>query len=277
MTYARPNDLADALHIVATTHSTVIAGATDVYPATRPGKHAAHYLDLTNITELRGITRDPSGYRIGAATPWSQIIAADLPPAIDALKQAAAQVGSVQIQNTATIAGNLCNASPAADGVPPLLALDATVEVTSQARGRRVVPLAAFISGVRATVLEPDELVSAILVPDPIHDAGSAFEKLGSRAYLVISIAMTAAVVSVDANGRIAQARVAVGACSPVAQRLAGLEAHLVGQDPHDLHFAREHLAELTPISDIRGSADYRLHAVPEQIRRAVRRAADHE
>ena len=99
-----------------------------------------------------------------AATTWSEIAAANLPPAFDALRQAAREVGSIQIQNRGTIAGNLCNASPAADGVPPLLALDAAVELAS-ANGTRQLPLSEFITGYRRTARQPDEILSAVIVP----------------------------------------------------------------------------------------------------------------
>ena len=277
VTYARPTDLDDALHIIATTDSLVIAGATDVYPAMGAGPVPAQFLDITQVAGLTGISVADGRVRIGAATPWSDVATADLPPACDALRQAALQVGSVQIQNAGTVAGNLCNASPAADGVPPLLVLEADVELASRERGLRVVPLQDFLTGVRQTVRAADELVTAVRFPVPEPTLGSAFEKLGSRAYLVISIAMTAAVVGLDGAGRIAEARVAVGACSPVAQRLHGLEAQLVGQDPSRVEVMPEHLAGLSPISDVRGNAGYRLAAVPEQIARAVARAAGRE
>jgi CO/xanthine dehydrogenase FAD-binding subunit len=124
----------------------------------------------------------------------------------------------VQIQNSGTVAGNLCNASPAADGVPPLLALDASVELASVAGTRRL-KLDDFILGPRRTARRADELLAAILIPKPRAAAHSHFLKLGARRYLVISIAMVAAAIESE-RGKITTARVAVGACGPVAQRL---------------------------------------------------------
>src|SRR5690606_7295406 len=111
---------------------------TDILPARRQGQPPGDILDVTRLPDLRGIARDPHGWRIGAATTWAEIAAAPLPPAFDALQQAAREVGAVQIQNAATIAGNICNASPAADGVPPLLVLEAEVELVSPAGRRRL-------------------------------------------------------------------------------------------------------------------------------------------
>lgn len=255
----------------------VIAGGTDVYPSAKQGEAVRTYLDVTRIAGLSGISQAEHGYVIGAATTWSDIVRADLPPAFDALKQAALQVGSIQIQNAGTIAGNLCNASPAADGIPPLLVLDASVEVVSSARGRRAMPLSDFVLGVRKTALASDELVSAVFVPRPPGRSRSAFEKLGSRKYLVISISMVAALVTIDPTGVIADARVAVGACSPFAQRLTDLERSCVGRSPAEVEILPDHLSSLSPIDDVRGTAEFRDEAVLEQCKRAIERACGHE
>src|SRR5262245_41882597 len=234
--YLRPTDIDRALDALATggpggSSWVVVAGATDHYPA-RVGRQAIEdVLDVTALGGLRGIEPDAGGgWRIGALTTWTDLVETPLPPLFDGLKQAALAIGGLQIQARATIAGNVCNASPAADGIPNLLALDAELELASS-RSRRRVPVAEFVLGNRRTDRARDELVTAIVVPAPLAGASvrSAFEKLGSRAYLVISIAMVAAVVEVGPDGRIARARVAVGACSEVAQRLPDLEAELRG------------------------------------------------
>lgn len=277
MSYHVPATLDEALRLAAQGGGKVIAGGTDVYPAMAQGQTPDRFLDITRIGGLRGINRTEAGWRIGAATTWTDVIRASLPPGFDALKQAAKEVGSVQIQNAATLCGNLCNASPAADGVPPLLILDAEVELASAENGTRTVPLRDFISGVRQTARREDELVTAVIIPTPPQDMGSAFEKLGSRRYLVISITMTAASVSCDAAGKITQARVAVGACSAVAQRLPALEAALIGQDARRPEVDPAHLSALSPISDVRGTAAFRQEVVATQCARAIARAAGHE
>ncbi|MGL4525562.1 MAG: FAD binding domain-containing protein, partial [Aestuariivirga sp.] len=134
--------------------ATLLAGGTDLYPAHVGRPLPRHVVSLGRVTELRGISRHGAGFRLGGGTTWSEIAAANLPPAFDALRQAARDVGSIQIQNRGTIAGNLCNASPAADGVPPLLALDAAVELAS-ANGTRQLPLSEFITGYRRTARQP--------------------------------------------------------------------------------------------------------------------------
>ncbi len=277
MSYHVPATLDEALRLAAQGGGKVIAGGTDVYPAMAQGQTPDRFLDITRVGGLRGINRTEAGWRIGAATTWTDVIRASLPPGFDALKQAAREVGSVQIQNAATLCGNLCNASPAADGVPPLLILDAEVELASAENGTRTMPLRDFIYGVRQTARKEDELVTAVIIPTPPQDMGSAFEKLGSRRYLVISITMTAASVSCDAAGKITQARVAVGACSAVAQRLPVLEAALIGQDARRVEVDPAHLSALSPISDVRGTAAFRQEVVATQCARAIARAAGHE
>jgi len=268
--YLRPTRLDEALQAL-TRSRIVLAGGTDFYPARVGRAIDEDVLDITGITALRGISSSAQGWRLGATTTWSELLDTALPPLFDGLKQAAREVGGRQIQNAGTLAGNLCNASPAADGVPPLLALDAEVELAGPAGSRRL-PLAAFITGNRRTVLGPGELMVAIHVRKPTHDARSAFYKLGARRYLVISIAMAAATLEIDA-GRVTAARVAVGACSAVAQRLPSLEAALAGAAlDHRLGNRVEsaHLEPLKPIDDVRGSAAYRRDAAITVLRRLL-------
>lgn len=258
MRLTRPRDLNEALDLLADRTWHVLGGGTDLYPAHVERPFAWPLLDITGVSDLRGVQRTDQGWSIGATSTWTDIVRAELPPAFDALKAAARDVGSIQIQNAATVAGNLCNASPAADGVPPLLILDAAVELASSARGTRCLPLQDFIQGNRLTDRQPDELVTRILIPESTATGRSGFVKLGSRRYLVISITMVAVRLAHE------QAAVAVGACSVVAQRLARLETTLIRRKP-DEAFADlvqpVHFDNLTPIDDVRASAGYRTEA----------------
>ena len=280
--YLRPAALDEALGALAAAAPggaswVVLAGATDYYPARVGRVPDDDVLDVTAIRGLRGIEEVAGGWRIGALTTWTDLAEASLPPLFGGLQAAALAVGGLQIQARATVLGNVCNASPAADGVPNLLAMDAAMELAS-ARGVRRVPVGEFVLGNRRTIRAPDELGTGIFVPSTLAGttACAAFEKLGSRAYLVISIAMVAAIVEIDREGRIARARVAVGACSEVAQRLSSLEAELAGQvAAHAVAkigdvVRPEHLAQLQPIDDVRGTAAYRREAALELVRRAL-------
>ena len=253
-----------------------VSGGTDVYPA-HVGKPLARPLvDLSGVAGLRGISETAEGFRLGAATTWTDIVRAALPPAFDGLKAAAREVGSIQIQNRGTIAGNLCNASPAADGVPPLLSLDASVEVASSARVGGVLPLSAFITGYRRTALAPGEIVTAVLVPRPAPAARSAFVKLGARRYLVISILMAAAVVETDARGphRARGRRGRRGLAGGAAAAGTRSRPARLRRDGHPTLVAPRHLAGLSPIDDVRATAAYRLEAAISAVGEALDRAA---
>lgn len=274
--YLRPTSLAEALdHLSAANQNAagpvILAGGTDFFPA-RVGRAVDDdILDLTGIADLRGITESDEGWRIGATTTWTEVANANLPPVFDALRAAARVVGGVQIQNSGTVAGNLCNASPAADSVPPLLAMRARVELACT-KGKRELGLGEFITGNRRTLLKAGEIVSAVLVPKPRKEAHSVFLKLGAREYLVISIAMVAVVLEVE-NNVISAASVAVGACSAVAQRLPYLEAELIGRRLNTALANRVEAAQfeaLQPIDDIRASAAYRREAALVLVRRAL-------
>lgn len=272
MAHARPGSLDEALALLARGTWRVLAGGTDLYPATQAPALPGDILDVTAIPDLRGLGPEAGGLRIGAAVSWAEVARAGLPPACDALRAAAREVGGVQIQNAGTVGGNLCNASPAADGVPPLLVLDAEVELAGPG-GRRRLPLGCFLAGPRRTLRAPDELLVAVHVPAAALAGRSAFVKLGARRHLVISIAMAAARIEVR-EGRVADAALSVGACSPVAVRLHPAEAALRGAPADAALPAR--LADglvapvLAPIDDVRADAAYRRRAAAEILRRAV-------
>jgi len=273
--YYRPDKIEYALTWLASRDAqarTIAAGCTDLLALTPNSGLSGPVLDITGIADLRGISEQADIWRIGATTTWTDIIRHPLPPAFDALKLAAREVGSVQIQTTATVAGNICNASPAADGVPCLLGLDASVELASKP-GRRIVPPAEFIKGPRRTALQPGEIVTAICIPKASAAGLSTFLKLGARKYLVISIAMVSVRLVID-SGMVADAAIAVGACSPVARRLDALEAKLKGRPagPELATVVTNALVAdvLSPVDDVRADAAYRSHSAAELVRRAI-------
>lgn len=270
--------MAGAARLLANGPWAVLAGGTDLYPAHVGRPLPLPVLDLSGIASLRGIGRDERGWILGATTTWSELLRAGLPPLFDALKAAAREIGGVQIQNAGTIAGNLCNASPAADGAPVLMALGASVLLAGE-RGERELPVEHFVLGPRRTARADDELVTALRVPFSGAGARSAFLKLGGRKYLTISMTMVAVALDVDPAGVIVAAGVAVGACSAVARRLPSLEARLIGASVtgRDLGLLVHpaDLASLTPLDDLRASAAYRLDATLTLLRRALRNLAE--
>lgn len=270
--YLRPTALSDALSALAEGGRTIVAGGTDFYPARVGRPLDEKILDVTAIDGLRAIENKGDHYLIGATATWTDLIRADLPDWFRAMKLAAREVGGVQIQNAGTIVGNVCNASPAADGAPSLFALDASVRLASIS-GERDLPIADFIVGNRRTARKDDEMVIGLRIPKCGNDAKGAFLKLGARKYLVISIVMVSAILEKGMDGNVDRCRIAVGSCSEVASRLPSLEADLTGK-PADATLAdivtADHLATLSPIGDVRGSADYRRDAALTLVRRAL-------
>jgi len=269
--YLRPKTLEEAADVLAQQGGSILSGGTDFFPALGDTPVTGNVIDISGIGSMKGIIATAREHRIGGLTTWKDIVSSSLPCSFDALKMAAREIGGIQIQNRGTIAGNLCNASPAADSVPPLLVLDAEVELVSTIESRRL-PLSKFIVGNRKTQRRPDEILAAVIVPRTIDDAKSVFLKLGARRYLVISIAMVAVTVK-TAAGRITDARVAIGACSATAQRLPDLERELVGAPARigvGALVRREHLLPLSPIDDVRATRNYRMDAALTLISRAL-------
>ena len=268
-TYHRPETLDEALALLAHGSPRVAAGCTDLFPATERKVLPGPILDISRVSRLRGVTVGPAEVTIGATTTWADLIAADLPPAFDGLKLAAREVGARQIQARGTVAGNLCNASPAADGVPPLLTLDAEVTLQST-RGSRRMGMSEFLTGPRQTARAADELLTDIHVPAAATEGTGSFLKLGARSYLVISIAMTAARVRIE-DGIVQSAALAIGACSPVAIRLPDAEAALIGGPLDPMRITDDMVApHLAPIDDMRADAGYRRATALELLQRTV-------
>ncbi|MEP3630646.1 MAG: xanthine dehydrogenase family protein subunit M [Hyphomicrobiales bacterium] len=273
MIFECPKTLDAALDLLSSDKWSMLSGGTDFYPSLQDRQPEGNILDISKIAGLKKITKRPDGsWSIGALVTWTDVIKADLPPAFDGLKLAAREVGSVQIQNRATLAGNICNASPAADGMPPLLSLDALVEITS-IDGNRRLPISAFVLGNRKIDLSDDEIVTAIIIPADAAKGASSFLKLGARKYLVISISMVAARIEVDDQNTILGAAISVGSCSLVAKRLTALEAALVGQPLDKItpeFILAEHMKDLAPIDDVRASGVYRMDASRELVGRVI-------
>jgi CO/xanthine dehydrogenase FAD-binding subunit len=269
--YVRPQKLEEAVELMSTDTWRILAGGTDIYPSIGASVVKTSFMDLTNVSSLKGFTEDQFCWKIGALATWADLLKTKLPPAFDALKQAAREIGSLQIQNRATIVGNICNASPAADGVPPLLILDASIELTS-INGFREVALKDFITGNREIARDNNEIVSCIKVPKIDLGSRSVFKKLGVRKYLVISITMVALKLSIEKNRTIKRATLAVGACSAVAKRLLELEHLLEGKTTAEARglINDASLTDLTPITDVRATANYRKAATKILIQRSI-------
>ena len=250
-----------------------ISGGTDLmvdinFDRRRP----AALLDLNGVDELAQWQRVDGSVRIGAAMPFSRIIA-ELAPVVPGLAIASRTVGSPQIRNRGTLGGNLATASPAGDALPPLVTVDAQVEVAS-VRGERTVPVREFFTGPKRNVLAPDELIRAVLVP--VARGPQQFAKVGTRNAMVISVCSFA--LAIDTEGR--TVRGCIGSAGPTVlptpEAEQYLEAHLEWDsrtplaDAVAMRFGELAGAAARPIDDVRGTAAYRRHAVSVLARRTL-------
>jgi carbon-monoxide dehydrogenase medium subunit len=254
-----------------------LAGGTALLIDMRHGElRPRHVVSLWRIPGLVGI-RANGGLQIGALTTVTELGDASDHQALLGLREAARALGSWQVQNMATVGGNLCKASPGADLVPPLLCLDATLSLQS-ADGRREVPLDGFLTGPDQTSLAPGELLARIHVPPPPPRTGTAFLKIMRRQAVDCSIVSVCARVTMEEDGvTCREARLGLAAVAPNPIRARRAEALLVGKrlDPETFQAAaREARGEARPISDVRASAEYRRHLVETLTARALALAA---
>jgi CO/xanthine dehydrogenase FAD-binding subunit len=255
-----PTTVAEACDLLKKSPGAVpIAGATDVlvhWPLRQPD-HDKTYLDLSGIPSLRGLEWRPTVLRLGAMTTYWDVIndariAAEFPLLIDAARQ----VGAVQIQSRGTWAGNIANGSPAADGVPVLMAYDAGVELTSTA-GTRSVPLNAYYTGYRTSIRRPGELITGISLPRVGYDL-QCFHKVGPRrAQAITKVGVAIARRAATGPGRW---RVVANSVAPTVRRCPNVEALLESGAPITSpdSFVAAASSDISPIDDIRSTADYR-------------------
>jgi len=181
--YLRPRTVEDALQALATYGGRILAGGTDFFPALGDKPVAGPVIDISGLGGLANIAVSDEEVRIGACTTWRTVAEASLPRAFNSLRAAAREVGAIQIQHVGTVGGNLCTASPAADGVPPLLALDAEVELACH-NGHRRLPLRDFIASYRKTLIRADEILTAIVVPRTIEGPSTFLRRSTISGYL---------------------------------------------------------------------------------------------
>jgi CO/xanthine dehydrogenase FAD-binding subunit len=254
-----------------------IAGGTDLVVGARQGKAPLPeaVVAIDRIGPLRGIADVAGGLRIGALTTHEEVaVSGAIRERFTALADASAIVGSHATRANGTIGGNVMNASPAMDTGAPLLCFDATLTLRSES-GERTIPLAEFWTGPAATVAEPTELLVRVDVPAPPAGTGSAYVRLEYRRHMEIAIVGAAAAVTV-ADGSISEARVAITALAPTIRRVPEAEAILTGSDAGEEAIAaaaRAAAGASAPISDVRGSAEYRSAMAEVISRRAVEAA----
>jgi aerobic carbon-monoxide dehydrogenase medium subunit len=251
-----------------------VAGGTDLLPQIKNGLIApAFVVDLSALKELKVLGPDELGsFHIGAAVTARELeLDARVRQHYPALAESAALVGSLQIRNLATLGGNLCNAAPSADMAPPLLALEAEAVIAGP-KGRRRVAVGQLFTGVRRTVLHPDELMLEIVVPPTPERSGGSYLRHTPRRELDIAVVGVASEIALS-NGVCARARIALAAVAPTPVRATLAEEALEGQPltGERIEQAAERAVESArPISDQRGSAEFRRHLVRVLTRRTL-------
>lgn len=268
-----PRSLAEAVRLLGERPELLpVAGGTDLMVADRlwRARHAS-VLDLTRIAELRALEKVDGGIELGAATPFADLRSEEqVRERFPSLAAAAAVIGGWQIQNMATLGGNMANASPAGDSLPVLLALEAVVLVAGPG-GEREIPYRDFHVGYRETALDRDELVVGVRLLEPPEESRQAFAKVGTREAQAISKVVVAMVGRV-VEGRVDLLRLAAGSVAATPVRLAAAEASGLGLPVTQAAEAAGEAAaaEVEPIDDVRSTAEYRRAVLGRVVRRMV-------
>lgn len=277
--YLRPSTLDEAL-AARRDHPDyrVLAGGTDLLVAGHRAPAPPGILDLFGLEPLRGISRAPDGgLRLGALTTYLDVLECEVVrDELPMLAAAAREIGAHQIQARGTLGGNLVTSSPVGDTLPVWLALDAEIELRST-RGSRRVPYREFCTGYRQTVLEGDELVTAVVVSELEPGTRQLWRKVGTRRAQSISKLMIAATARVQ-DGRIASPRVGLGAVADRPIRGLAVEEAIAGAAPSEetAERAKEALGDsIEPIDDVRSKATYRLRVAQNLVARFVLSLAD--
>lgn len=276
--YSAPRSVADAVALLAAEDARVLAGGTDLIIQLRAGAcPSRHLVDVKRIGELAMLDFDATGaLHLGAAVPcWRLADDERVRRTFPGLAEATALIGSTQIQSRATIAGNLCNGSPAADTTPALVALGAVCVIAGPA-GRREVPVAGFVTAPGKTVLERGELLVELRVPAPAAHSADAYQRFIPRNEMDIAVVGVAASVTRD-GARCTAARIVLGAVGPTVLLAEEAAGALVGSTLDEAALARAAeaaMATARPITDMRAPAGYRREITGVLTRRVVAEAA---
>ncbi len=271
--YHSPESLDEALTLLAELeNASPVIGGTDLMIVMRNGASTpSHVVDLNEIPELNYVKEEKGIIMIGATTTHTQVANSPLVTKVHSLVDSVSRIGSPQIRNRGTITGNICNASPAADSAPPLLVHMAEVEIQS-VDGKRVLPIADLFAGPKINSLEIGELLTEIRIPVPPTDSASSFKRIGRRKAFTLSVVSAAAYIQMDGE-TCTDAKVAFGSVAITPIRVLEAERLLTGSklDQETVKAASEVVYEaVKPITDIRGTAEYRKDMCPVLMRRAI-------
>ena len=279
ITYHKAKSIDEAIDYLKKSNGVFLAGGTDILPKFRKGNFSAPALiDISSIGNLRFIRSKDGFVEIGSGTTHSMISNSELLSRYaPALVEAVRTIGCPQTRARGTMGGNLVNASPAADTVPPFLVLDAILTLQSE-DGKKDVPLREFFTGPGKTILNPSELIISVRFPVPDGKWGSHFSKLGKRKGMAISVASAAAFVHLDENNVIDSLRIAYGSLAPTPVRGYTVEKYLIKSHADIKQIqqaAQKCIEDLHPISDVRATGDYRIQAAKVLTERVIRYSLD--
>lgn len=277
--YFRPKTLPELKENLSQPGALILAGGTDIIPKMRKHKFAPTILvDTSGIPDLEFIEDQKDEVVIGSLTTHQQIARSPLIASVNPALQAASEsIGCIQTRCRGTLGGNLANASPAADTIPPLLIYDASLLIQSL-EGERTIPLESFLLGPGKTSLDKGEFIHSVSFPRLKARWGAEFIKVGKRTGMAISVVNAAAAVILDQEGRIADARIALGAVGSVVIRCRETESVLVGRNPDREVYTeagRRVREEIRPITDVRSTVDYRLHSASVVVSRTLEAAVE--
>jgi xanthine dehydrogenase FAD-binding subunit len=281
--YAAPTSLAEASRLLAEANgkARILAGGTDIIVQLREGlRDADLVVDVKKIPELTELTFSPAkGLQLGASVPCYQIYDNQaVSRAYPALADASRIVGGWQIQSRASVGGNLCNSSPAADTIPALIAHNVVCIVAGQ-KGQREIKVEEFCTGPGKNVLQPGELLVSLAFPPPVANSSSSYERFIPRNEMDIAVVGAGSCVTLSADGkRIDQARIGLCAVAPTPKFAAEASEWLAGQSPSEETFAKAgELAKnvAQPITDMRGTIEYRTHLVGVLVKRTLAKAVE--
>jgi CO/xanthine dehydrogenase FAD-binding subunit len=273
--YESPRTIEDAVAAMGAGDARALAGGTDLVPQLREGRRrAGRVVDLKRIPELTAIVALPDGgFGIGAAATATAVARhAGLAAAYPAVTQSAQLIGGVQIQNRASLGGNICNAAPSADAVPALLCHEARALIAGR-NGRREMTVESVFRAPGRTALEPSEILVSVLLPPAAPRSAAKYLRFTPRREMDIAIAGAGAWLRLDAGGAIAEARIVLASVAPTPIRAPSAERRLIGERPtRPLLEEAGRLAagDARPITDTRGSADYRRSLVAVLTARAL-------
>jgi len=277
--YLRPETISELKKDLSNPGARVLAGGTDIVPKMRQGVFSASVLvDASRVITLDFIEDQGKEVVIGALTTHQKLTDSALIKNVNpALTAAAESVGCIQTRCRGTLGGNIANASPAADTVPPLLIYDADLLLQSL-EGERILPLESFLKGPGETVIKPGEFIHSVSFSPLAGSWGSVFLKIGKRSGMAISVVNVSAAIVLDDEGIITDARIALGAVAPTVIRCRETEKSLIGKEPSpDLFKNASEICrkEITPITDIRSTEEYRIHSAAVIARRGLEQAVD--